>query len=138
MRWARGVLKTRPAASGSPWRVAARSGARRRVAPRGGRLLPASGRRRASAGERGRGVGLGWRGGCWAKAKRGSRPARCGARGGFAGPACGAGPKARRRPAKEKNSFSFIFQELFKGQLLNIILSKKMTSFENVPKMKVV
>ena len=37
-----------------------------------------------------------------------------------------------------KTLFHLYFQELFKGQLLNIILSKKMTSFENVPKMKVV
>ena len=37
----------------------------------------------------------------------------------------------------EKAFFHLYFQEIFKGQLSNIILSKKMTSFENVPKMKV-
>ena len=37
----------------------------------------------------------------------------------------------------EKLFFIYIFKNFFKGQLLNIILSKKMTSFENVPKMKV-
>ena len=52
--------------------------------------------------------------------------------------ACAAGPKARRRPAKTKKTlFHLYFQELFKSQLSNLILSKKMTSFENVPKMKV-
>ena len=53
-RWdgagARG-FKSWPAVPGRPWRVAARSGVRRRVAPRDGKLPPASGRRRASAGE---------------------------------------------------------------------------------------
>ena len=44
-------FKSWPAMPGRPRRVAARSGAQRRVAPRGGRLLPALGRRRASAGE---------------------------------------------------------------------------------------
>ena len=36
-----------------------------------------------------------------------------------------------------KTLFHLYFQELFKSQLSNLILSKKMTSFENVPKMKV-
>jgi len=55
-------FKSRPAVPGRPRRVAARSGVRRRVAPRGGKLLPASGRRRVSAGE-------------W-EARRGLGPAR--------------------------------------------------------------
>jgi len=38
---------------------------------------------------------------------------------------------------EEKHFFNFKFQEIFKYQFSNIILSKKMTSFENVPKIKV-
>ena len=49
----------------------------------------------------------------------------------------GHGPEARQRPVKEEKHFSNkIFKE-FKCHLSNIILGKKMTSFENVPKMKV-
>ena len=107
------------------------------------RLTPACGRHAADAFCRGRGVARraagGWRGARRQAglARRGAGPRR-GARGGFAGPACGAGPKARRRPAKtEKLFFIYIFKNFFKNQLSNLILSKKMTSFENVPKMKV-
>ena len=56
----------------------------------------------------------------------------------LAGPASAGGPEARRRPRKiEMEFFSIYFQEIFKCHLSNIILSKKMASFENVPKMKV-
>jgi len=48
------------------------------------------------------------------------------------------GQKRGGGPRRRKNIFSNkIFKE-FKCHLSNIILSKKMTSFENVPKMKVV
>ena len=40
-------------------------------------------------------------------------------------------------PRLRKALFHLYFQEIFKCQLSNIILSKKMTSFKNVPKMKV-
>ena len=70
----------------------------------------------------------------WAEAKAGERAA--GAEAGRA--ACAAGPKARRRPTKEKMKiFNLNFQEIFNTSFSNIILSKKMTSFENGPKMKV-
>jgi len=55
-------LKAWSAVPGQPRRMATRSGVRQRVAPRGSKLLPASGRRRASAGE-------------W-EARRGLGPAR--------------------------------------------------------------
>ena len=82
--------------------MAARSGARRRVAPRGGRLLPASGHRRASAGER--------------EARRGPGPARrllgqgeerkqASAARGWAGPASAGGPEARRKAHEGKTRF---------------------------------
>ena len=108
-RWnavgARG-FKSWPAVPELPRRVDAVSGRRRRVAPRGGQALTRSGARRgASAGRRveagQRGAGLGW-----AEARRAAlRDA------GWAG--FGRGPKARRRPAKEKNPFSFIFSRKF-------------------------
>ena len=98
--------------------------------PRGGRALPRSERRagtgaaRAEAGQTRAGLG-------WAEAKRAAlREAR------WAG--FGRGPRnevAAREGRKE--IFKLYFQEIFKYQLSNIILSKKMTSFENVPKMKV-
>ena len=44
--------------------------------------------------------------------------------------------EAAAREMKEA-FFNLYFQEIFKCQLSNIILSKKMTSFENVPKMKI-
>ena len=49
-------------------------------------------------------------------------------------------PWARNEAAAregEKALFPIYFQGIFKCHLSNIILSKKMTSFENVPKMKV-
>jgi len=52
----------------------------------------------------------------------------------------GFGRRARSEAAAregEKSFFQIYFQEIFKCHLSNIILSKKMTSFENVPKMKV-
>ena len=80
-----------------------------------------SARRQASA-------ALGWAGARWKRE----------ARGGFAGPACGAGPERRRRPRKNRNGiFQLIFKKILKCHHSNIILSKKMTSFENVPKMKI-
>ena len=47
-----------------------------------------------------------------------------------------AGNEAAAHEMKEA-FFNLYFQEIFKCQLSNIILSKKMTSFENVPKMKI-
>jgi len=47
-----------------------------------------------------------------------------------------AGNEAAAREMKEA-FFNLYFQEIFKCQLSNIILSKKMTSFENVPKIKI-
>jgi len=58
--------------------------------------------------------------------------------GALLGRLAGLGRKRGGGPRRRKTLFHLYFQELFKGQLLNIILSKKMTSFENVPKMKVV
>jgi len=54
-----------------------------------------------------------------------------------AGPASAVGRKRGGGPRMRKILFHLYFQEIFKCQLSNIILSKKMTSFENVPKMKV-
>jgi len=72
--------------------------------PRGERALTRSGHDAAR-----RGQARGGRPGaarCWAGA-RWKREAR----GGFAGPACGAGPERRRRPAKTETFFSnFHFQ----------------------------
>ena len=53
----------------------------------------------------------------------------------------GFGRRARSEAAAregEKSFFQIYFQGIFKCHLSNIILSKKMTSFENVPKIKVV
>jgi len=96
--------------------------------PRGGRALPRSGARRgatasrrAEVGQRGAGLGRGEarHAGCWLGRLR---------------------PRARSEAAAregEKSFFQIYFQGIFKCHLSNIILSKKMTSFENVPKMKV-
>ena len=81
----------------------------------------ASASRRAEAGQRGAGLG------------RGEARAR-GLR--WAGLRGWAGKEAAARENR-KTLFHLYFQELFKSQLSNLILSKKMTSFENVPKMKV-
>ena len=87
-----------------------------------------SGRASAEAGQARRWAGLGWRG-TW----RWHRRLAVAGQAGF-----GRGPETRRRPANEKSPFFHLyFQENFKCQLSNIILSKKMTSFENVPKIKV-
>ena len=71
---------------------------------------------------------LGW-------AERGARERRAQRQ---AGPTSAVGRERRRRPAKGENIFlNFYFKEIFKYQFSNIILSKKMTSFENVPKRKI-
>ena len=60
-----------------------------------------------------------WRGdghGAREKKARRAEAGRAGAARGFAGPACGAGPKARRRPAKtEKLFFIYIFKNFLKA-----------------------
>ena len=88
----------------------------------------ASGNGRGACGGRldARGVGLGR-----AEAKRTAlREAR------WAG--FGRGPRNEAAAHEgRKEIFKLYFQEIFKYQLSNIILSKKMTSFENVPKMKI-
>ena len=129
-RWnavgARG-FKSWPAVLELPRRVDAVPGRRRRVAPRGGQALTRSGA---------------WRGdGCGAREKE---PARwAGPRRGEARAGASLGrlrPWARSEAAAReggKSLFHLYFQGIFKCHLSNIILSKKMTSFENVPKMKV-
>ena len=124
--------------------VKAGAWARCQAAAAARRATPARSRHAAGFLCRGRGVAL-------RRAREGERekeparwagPGRCGsarrAGGRLAGPASAGGPEARRRPRKiEMEFFSIYFQEIFKCHLSNIILSKKMTSFENVPKMKV-
>ena len=78
--------------------------------------------RRAEAGRAGAARG-------WAEARRARGLCWAGLRG-------WAGKEAAARENR-KTLFHLYFQELFKSQLSNLILSKKMTSFENVPKMKV-
>jgi len=78
---------------------------------------------------------------------RGGRPARrwAGLRRGEARDAAGCWLGRLRSWARSeaaaheggKSLFHLYFQGIFKCHLSNIILSKKMTSFENVPKMKV-
>ena len=98
--------------------------------PRGGRALSLVGTRRGtSAGGRARrqarrGAGLG------------QGEARGAARGLLGQLRPGAENEAAAREMR-KAFFNLFFQEIFKYQLSNIILSKKMTSFENVPKMKI-
>ena len=99
--------------------------------PRGGRVLPWSGR---GAGERrgaARSAGQTRAGLGWAEARRAAlREAR------WAG--FGRGPRSEAAAHEiRKAFFKLCFQEIFKHQFSNIILSKKMTSSENVPKMKV-
>ena len=91
---------------------------------------------RRGAREKGRRVELGWAEARWAGAGGALLQAACWR----AGPASAGGPETRRRPDKEgKTVFQIYFQWIFfKCHLSTIILSKKMTSFENVPKMKVV
>ena len=106
------------------------SGRRRQVAPRGGQALTRSGARRgaARAGARRqarRGAVLGW-------AERGE--ARAGASLGRLRPWARSEAAAREGG---KSLFHLYFQGIFKCHRSNIILSKKMTSFENVPNMKV-
>ena len=91
-------------------------------------------RRGASAGGRARrqarrGAGLGWAGD--------ARDAGVGGLRLQARPASAVGRKRGGGPRRRKALFHLYFQEIFKCQLSNIILSKKMTSFENVPKIKV-
>jgi len=123
------------AVSGRGCRAAGDAGAE---SPRGGIPLPrsrrgaATGARVRASGRKSRRAGLGW----GAVGRRGRSVRRAGGR--LAGPASAGGPEARRRPRKiEMEFFSIYFHEIFKCHLSNIILSKKMTSFENVPKMKV-
>ena len=96
--------------------------------PRGERALTLSGAARGNgAAQRGD------RPGARAGLGRGERSA--GRRGAWAG----FGWRARKEAAareRRKPFFKFYFQEIFKYQFSNIILSKKMTSFENVPKIK--
>ena len=84
------------------------------------------------------------RGGRRRGARRQAGLARCGAgprrgarAGALLGRLAGLGRKRGGGPRRRKTLFHLYFQELFKSQLSNLILSKKMTSFENVPKMKV-
>ena len=80
--------------------------------------------RRAEAGRAG--AARGWAEARWVGTVRGQ-----------AGPPVRLGRKRGGGPRRRKTLFHLYFQELFKSQLSNLILSKKMTSFENVPKMKV-
>jgi len=91
-------------------------------------------RRARRAGEEGaaRGGRPGWRGAGLGRARRGAR--RAGARW------AGFGWQARSEAAAQKienGIFQLIFKKILNCHLSNIILSKEMTSFENVPKMKV-
>ena len=97
------------------------------VAPRGGQALTWSGA---------------WRGD--GRGAREKEPARwAGPRRGEARTGASLGrlrPWAKSEAAAHKGGkslFHLYFQGIFKCHLSNIILSKKMTSFENVPKMKV-
>ena len=90
---------------------------------------------RASA-EAGQAREVGWATAKALLARRGAGERAAGAVAGRAG--FGRGPERRRRPVNGENLFfNFYFQEIFKYQFSNIILSKKITSFENVPKIKV-
>ena len=102
---------------------------------RGGRVLTRSGR---GAGERrgaARLAGQTRAGMGWAEAKRAALR-EAGAAAGRAGFDRGPRSEAAAREGRKEN-FKLYFQEIFKYQFSNIILSKKMTSFENVPKIKV-
>ena len=99
--------------------------------------------RRQGAGARVRasgGAAWAWAGEAAAGPRRSAEAGQRGAAraGALLGRLAGLGRKRGGGPRRRKTLFHLYFQELFKGQLLNIILSKKMTSFENVPKMKVV
>jgi len=125
-------------------RLKAGASARCQAAAAARRLTPTCGRHAADAFCRGHGVARraagdgaarggrpGWRG---AGLGRGEARARglC-----WAGLRGWAGKEAAARENR-KILFHLYFQGIFKCHLSNIILSKKMTSFENVPKMKVV
>ena len=106
--------------------------------PHGGSSLPRSARGRAAS----RGTARGWaeasaaRGGVSRPAREVGRRARVGSLARWAG----FGRRARSEAAAregEKSFSKYNFQGIFKCHLSNIILSKKMASFENVPKMKV-
>ena len=74
----------------------------------------------------------------WAGPRRGGLERRGG--GDLLARWAGFGRRARSEAAAregEKSFFQIYFQGIFKCHLSNIILSKKMTSFENEPKMKV-
>jgi len=96
--------------------------------PRGESFLTRSRRGAATGAARGRRSqrALGWAEARWVGTARGQ-----------AGPPVRLGRKRGGGPRRRKTLFHLYFQELFKSQLSNLILSKKMTSFENVPKMKV-
>ena len=81
------------------------------------------GQARAEASQRG--AGLGW-------AERGEARA-----GGWLGRLRSWARSEAAAREGEKALFQIYFQGIFKCHLSNIILSKKMTSFENVPKLKV-
>ena len=143
-RGARGEEKQRgserasaPASAGVGGRVGTGAGRLRRAA-----ASTAHGRHAAGKLCRGRARGAARQRACarrqasaalgWAGPRRGAR--RCGM---LAGPASAVGQKRGGGPRMRKTLFHLYFQEIFKHQLSNIILSKKMISFENVPKMKV-
>ena len=125
--------------------VKAGAWARCQAAAAARRLTPTCGRHAADAFCRGHGVARraagdsaarggrpGWRGAGLGRARRGAR--RAGARW------AGFGWQARSEAAAQKienGIFQLIFKKILNYHLSNIILSKKMTSFENVPKMKV-
>jgi len=89
-----------------------------------------AGKAGAAARGSGRGVGLGRR----SAAGQGEMRGRWGREPGRLRPWAW---KLSGGPRRRKTLFHLYFQGIFKCQLSNIILSKKMTSFENVPKMKV-
>ena len=114
------------AARGRGVRPPSTGGATRRASPDAvGRAARRGAARAGARRQAGRGAVLGW-------AERGKAPA-----GGWLGRLR---PWARSEAAAregEKVLFQIYFQGIFTCHLSNIILSKKMTSFENVPKMKV-
>ena len=119
--WARGqAVAAARRATPTHGRHAASKLCRGRDARRG-----ASAGRRAEAGQARRGAGLGW-------AERGEARA-----GGWLGRLRSWARSEATAREGGKSLFHLYFQGIFKCHLSNIILSKKMTSFENVPKIKV-
>ena len=104
--------------------------------PRGGRFLPRSWRGAASSRGTTRRAGDGPARG--AGLRRDGLARGCGRLAGALGRLRQAGQKRGCSPRRIKILFPIkFFQEIFKCHISNIILSTKMTSFENVPKMKV-